>query len=92
MDNQLEWIQLGLYIKKRRLEKGLSAYFIEKEYGFSRNFWSRIESGTHKSSMKPELLKKIASILEINYIELYMIVGYLDNDSFIDYYEKYIKK
>ncbi len=92
MDNQLEWIQLGLYIKKRRLEKGLSAYFIEKEYGFSRNFWSRIESGTHKSSMKPELLKKIASILEINYIELYMIVGYLDNDSFIDYYKKYIKK
>ena len=88
MENQLQWEELGLYIKKIRLEKGVSAYSIEKNYGFSRNFWSRIESGTHKSSMKPELLKKIATILEINYLELYMIVGYIDKESFFDYYEK----
>ena len=81
-----EWIELGKYIRKIRDEKGISAYSIEKKYGFSRNFWSRIESGTHKSAMKPDLLKKIAEILEVNYIEFYLIVGYLDEESLNAYY------
>ena len=83
-----EWIELGKYIRSVRENKGISAYSIEKNHGFSRQFWSRIELGTQKSSMKPDLLKKIAFILDINYFELYMIVGYIDKNSFLDYYEK----
>lgn len=86
METTNEWQILGKYIKKIRQEKKISAYSIEKNYGFSRNFWSRIENGTHKSAMKPDLLKKIASILNVNYIEFYLIVGYLDEDSLKDYY------
>jgi len=85
MEDNLKWKNLGIFIKNTRNSKGISAYFIEKKYGFSRNFWSRIENGTHKSAMKPDLLQKIASILDINYIDLYLIVGYVDKESLDKY-------
>lgn len=87
METVNEWIELGQYIRKIRKEKGISAYSIEKTHGFSRQFWSRIELGTQKSALKPDLLKKIATILEINYFELYMIVGYSDKETLISYYK-----
>lgn len=92
MEGNLEWQNLGIFIKNTRNAKGISAYSIEQNYGFSRNFWSRIENGTHKSAMKPDLLKKIASILDINYIDLYLIVGYIDKESLDKYFEKSLKK
>ncbi len=87
MENTDEWKILGEYIKKIRKEKGISAYAIEQNCGFSRNFWSRIENGSHKSAMKPDLLKKIASILDVNYIEFYLIVGYIDKETLSNYFE-----
>ncbi len=87
MENTDEWKILGEYIKKIRKEKGISAYSIEQNHGFSRNFWSRIENGSHKSAMKPDLLKKIASILDVNYIEFYLIVGYIDKETLSNYFE-----
>lgn len=92
METSNEWVELGKYIRKIRTEKGISAYSIEKKYEFSRQFWSRIELGTQKSAMKPDLLQKIASILDINYIDLYLIVGYVDKESLDKYIEEYIKK
>ena len=88
MHNQDAWIQLGNYIKKIREEKNISAYFIEQKYGYSRNAWSRIENGKLKSALKPETLQEIASYLKINYLELYLIVGYVDIDSVIDFVNK----
>ena len=92
MDTSNEWTELGKYIRKVRTEKGISAYSIEKNYEFSRQFWSRIELGTQKSAMKPDLLKKIASILGINYINLYLIVGYIDKESLDEYIKETFKK
>ncbi len=91
LENNNEWKILGEYIKKIRKEKGISAYSIEQNYGFSRNFWSRIENGTHKSAMKPDLLIRIANILDINYIEFYLIVGYIDKDTLNNFYKDFKK-
>ncbi len=89
MENTDEWKILGEYIKKIRKEKGISAYSIEQNHGFSRNFWSRIENGSHKSAMKPDLLIKIANILNVNYLEFYLIVGYVDKEALNDFYKHF---
>lgn len=88
MFNRIVWVELGIYIRKIREEKNISAYFIEKEYGYSRNAWSRIENGKLESALKPETLQEIAKYLDINYLDLYLIVGYVDEESAIEFVKK----
>lgn len=83
MDNN-NMAALGQYIRKIREEKNISAYGIEKDLGFSRTVWSRIENGRQDSSLKPDTLQQIAKILEIDVTELYLVAGYLTQEN-IDY-------
>ena len=85
-----KWAAFGRYVREIRKKKNISMYYIEKEYNFSRQYFSRIELGRQGYSLKPELIQKIASILEINYLDLYKIVGYADDDSIAEYYKNNI--
>ncbi len=83
-----KWDAFGKYVREIRKQKNISMYRIEKEYNFSRQYFSRIELNKHGYAIKPDLIQKIASILEINYLDLYKIVGYADDDSIAEYYKK----
>ncbi len=78
--------RLGEYIKNKRIIKNISAYQIEKTYGIDRSLWSKLENGKQKSLPKPEFLMQIAKILEINYVELYVVVGYITTKSIVEYF------
>ena len=80
--------EIGEYIKNIREQKNISIYSIEKNYHIDRGNWSRIENGKHGSFLKPETLKQIAQILDINYIELYKIAGYIDDEAISEYINK----
>lgn len=73
-------IKLGNYIKKNRNLKNITLMQIEKEFGFDNSNWSKIENAKIKSLPKPETLRKIASILEIDILELYLICDYLTTE------------
>lgn len=78
-------IKFGEYIKLKRLEKGLSISQIEKEFKIDKATWSKLEGAKLSSLPKPEFLINISKILGINYIELYMILGYIDKENIIEY-------
>ncbi len=88
MDDLERLKSLGSYIRKIREEKNITMYAIEKEYGFSRQYWSRIELANQGYFLKPDLLQRMASILSINYLDLYKILGYCDDLSIKEYYER----
>lgn len=83
-----KWKELGTYIRTVRKSKGISTYFIEQEFGFNRQYWSRIELATSEYALKPELLQRIATILKINYLDLYVIVGYADEAAINEFSER----
>lgn len=85
MDDLEKWVEYGEYIRKVRKEKGISMYGIEKHYQFSRQYWSRIELAKQGYALKNELIIRMAEILDINYLELFKIVGYINDDVIVDY-------
>ncbi len=85
-----KWAEFGQYVRKIRKSKNLSMYQIEQEHDFSRQYFSRIELNRHGYAIKPELIQKIAKILDMNYLELYNIVGYSNDDVIADYYKKHL--
>jgi len=82
-----KWLELGNFIKKTREKRGWSAYYVCKISGFSDSYWSKIENGK-RPNLNNEVLQQIAKILEINYLDLYKIVGYIDDKSAIEYVAK----
>ncbi len=86
MDEKKEILtKLGEFIKHKRIILGISAYQIEKEHKIDRAMWSKLESGKLPSFPKPDFLMKVSSILEINCIELYLILGYLTKENMMEY-------
>ena len=79
----MENITIGEFIKEKRKEKGITLHTIEK-MGFNKSTWSKIENNFRKDP-EHKILKQIAQILEINYIELYKIVGYIDDEAINEY-------
>lgn len=88
MDDLEKWKALGSYIRSVRKEKKITMYAIEKKYGISRQYWSRVELGNQGYFPKPDLLQQMASILSINYLDLYEVAGYCDDLSIKEYYER----
>jgi len=78
-------LKLGKHIKYKRTVKNISAYYIEKKFNIDRALWSKLENGKLPHLPKPEFLKRIAEILEIDYIILYILVGYISNDDIVKY-------
>lgn len=81
--NQEKREKLGQYIKRIREEKGLGLNQLAIKIEIVSSLLSKLENGlTQKIS--PFLLKKISEGLKIDYKELYKIIGYLDEEDFID--------
>lgn len=85
-----KWAEFGQYIREVRESKNITMYQIEQMYGFQRQYFSRIELNKNNYALKPEIIQRIAKILDINYIGLYNIVGYSDDDVIADYYKKHL--
>lgn len=67
---------LGQYLKKIREELGYSIYDVNELCNISPSYLSLMENGKRKPSAI--ILKKIAPIYNLNYIDLYEKAGYID--------------
>jgi len=71
---------IGELIKKLREQKGFSQRQLALYAEVSNTEISKIESG-ERQNPNPEILKKIASALNVDYIEFFKAAGYLDPDT-----------
>ena len=62
-------MSLGEYIKQLRKDKGLSLRETAKRTKMSSSYLSQLENG-HNTNPKTEILRKLAPILDITYIDL----------------------
>lgn len=72
-------ISLGKYIRSQRINKGIGLREMARTLGISSTYLSNLENGKH-SMANPLLLKKIAEVLDIDYLKLYKIIGYTNQD------------
>ncbi len=67
---------IGDFIKKRRQELGLARWALFKASEVSTAYIKLIEEG--KNTPKPDVLRRLAKPLNVSYIELMIIAGYVD--------------
>ncbi|ALQ35528.1 S24 family peptidase [Fusobacterium hwasookii] len=72
-------IEIGIFLKNRREELGYSTNQMLMKTDIDKADLSRIESGK-KRKLNPIYLKKLAKALKLDVIELFKMVGFLDND------------
>ena len=70
-------IELGKLIRKKREEKNLSQGQLAYKTGINNADIHRIEAGQRKK-INPFYLMALAEALDINYVELYKIAGYVE--------------
>lgn len=68
--------ELGEYLKNARNIKGLSLREVNKLTNISYSHLNMIENG--KRNVTPALLKNLANLYNLNYIDLYEKAGYID--------------
>ncbi len=79
---------LGIYIKKIRQQKFPKLENFSIATGINKGTLSRLENGKLAKNISPFLLKDVAKGLNIDYKDLYKIVGYLDEEDAIKGEEK----
>jgi len=67
--------QLGAFVKKKRLAKGLSQEQLAAEVGIPHSTVSRIEAGKFDAP-RPDKLGRLADALGVNYRDLFALAGY----------------
>lgn len=72
--------ELGAYIKKIRLEKGLSIRKVAESADISHTEVKRIEDGIRKQP-SPQVLRSLAAALNTPYEDLMEAAGYIDEVS-----------
>lgn len=73
---QLSNEELGKYLKEVRESKGYSTYAVHNLTDISQSYISLIEKGKRKASAV--ILKTLAPIYSLNYLDLYEMAGYID--------------
>ncbi|AKG34654.1 helix-turn-helix domain-containing protein [Paenibacillus durus] len=73
--------EFGLYLKKLRMDKGMTLSQIAGEIGYSNPYISQIENG-QKGIPSPDLLKLFSQHFDVSYEELMLRAGHL---TFIDW-------
>lgn len=68
--------EMGAYLKKIREEKGLSTREVYELSKVSNSYLSLVENGRRRASAV--VLKKLASVYNIDYLDLYVKAGYAD--------------
>ena len=76
---------LGAYLKRIRLQQGLSLKDVYKKTGISDSKLSRIENGANVSETAPSILQGLSKLYNINLIELYRMAGCLDEEALSSY-------
>lgn len=76
---------LGNYLKEARNQTGLSQRDVYKAIGLTDSRLSRIENGTIDIEEGLSLIKKLADLYKINFVELLINTGYLDNEALSAY-------
>lgn len=71
--------ELGSYVKKIRLEKGLSIRKVAESADISHTEVKRIEDGVRKQP-SPQVLRSLATALNTPYEDLMEAAGYIDED------------
>lgn len=67
---------LGVQLKELREKKGLSLREVNKLTGISYSHLNMIENS--KRNVTPALLRNLANVYNVNYIDLYYLAGYMD--------------
>lgn len=70
-------VVIGDYVCRERKERGLTIKEVSELTGIRMEDIHKIEYG-NKMNTTPFHLKRIAKVLNINYMELYKMAGYLD--------------
>ncbi len=73
--------EFGLTVKSYRENKGMEAQEFAKQLGVSPSYITRIEQGKVLTP-QPEVVRKVADILNINYLLLYLTLGYIDEKTY----------
>lgn len=68
--------ELGAYLKSIRKANDISLREVDKRTGISYTHLNMIENG--KRNVTPALLRNLADLYNINYIDLYEKAGYID--------------
>jgi len=71
---------LGAELKAVRQAKGLSLHNVAKPAKISAAYLQKLEAGTVKSP-SPRVLQRLAVVLEISYLALMELAGYLESGS-----------
>lgn len=75
-------IELANFVKQKREETNLGLNQISIKADVASSIWSRLENAK-LSKINPFLLQKVGRALNIDYKELYKIVGFLDKNEII---------
>ena len=68
--------ELGMYLKSIRQARDISLREVDKRTGISYSHLNMIENG--KRNVTPALLKNLALLYNVDYIDLYEKAGYID--------------
>lgn len=68
--------ELGKYLKNARNQKRISLRDVDKLTGISYSYLNMVENG--KRNVSPALLKNLAKLYNLDYIDLYEKAGYID--------------
>lgn len=77
--------EIGQYLKAIRSQQGFSLKDVYKKTGISDSKLSRIENGTNLSETDPTILQALAKLYNLNLVDLYLVAGYLDEESLSSY-------
>lgn len=80
-------IKLGNFLKEKRKEKNYTITDIESASGINRADIHRLESG-QKKRLNPFQLVSLAEALNINLIDLYILVGFINEKAISDFVKK----
>lgn len=75
-------VELANFVKKEREKTNLGLNQISIKADVASSIWSRLENAK-LSKINPFLLQKVGKALNIDYKELYKIVGFLDKNEII---------
>ena len=76
--------KLGIYLKQLREDRNLTIRAVKKMTGINTADLSRIESGL-KERINPFHLLELSRIYKISILNLYFMIGYLSEDSILEY-------
>ncbi|MCM3599356.1 helix-turn-helix domain-containing protein [Robertmurraya korlensis] len=77
--NEHQIKEVGLYLKKLRVERKISIRQLSEKSGVSHAYLSQIENGK-RGVPSPDIIKKIAPHLNVSYKELMKAAGHINDD------------